>query len=153
MFDVKNRSKRRGLSITVLIIGAVIAAFIVFRTSSSGYEDGTYRGTFADTDAIQIAVEITLSDGIVTDARFRHLRRDDKFYLGTEEEPYASVVSQYQEALAYLVGRKLDESLERLYSPEEIVRTGVDGYSAATIRSAKIISAVRDALNRGVYRY
>ena len=118
-----------------------------------GYEDGTYRGIFADEDSIQVNVEFTLEDGVVTEASFRHLRRDDDYHLETEEEPYASVIQQYQEALDHLVGNDLQTHLPDLYEPENVVTTEVDGYTAATIRSNKIISAFRDGLNRGVYSY
>ncbi len=116
-------------------------------------EDGTYRGVFADGEDIQVNVQFTLMDGVVTDARFRHLRRDDDYHLETGEEPYKSVIKQYQEALDHLVGRDISLSLAALYRPEDIVSTEVDGYTSATIRSSKIISAVRDGLNRGVYSY
>ena len=116
-------------------------------------EDGTYRGIFADGEDIQVNVQFTLKDGVVTDAGFRHLRRDDDYHLETEEEPYKSVVKQYQEALNHLVGKDISKSLATLYHPEEIVSTEVDGYTSATIRSSKVISAVRDGLNRGVYSY
>lgn len=35
----------------------------------------------------------------------------------------------------------------------ELVTLEVDGYSGATIRANKIISAIRDALNRGPYQW
>lgn len=117
------------------------------------HEDGTYRGAFIDGDAIQVNIEIVLANDVVTDATFRHLRRDDDYHLETDREPYQSVIRQYQESLDHLVGKHLDTHLTDLYRPEQIVSTEVDGYSAATIRSNKIISAIRDALNRGVYSY
>lgn len=146
------------------VIFFIVFAVIIFREPPEqrvvfsyeqdvAYEDGTYRGIFADTDNIQISVEFTLKNGIVTNARFRHLRRDDNYHMNTETEPYRSVVQQYKESLEYLVGKDLQESLPDLYRPERIVTTEVTGYTSATIRSPKIISAIRDALNRGVYRY
>jgi len=116
-------------------------------------EDGTYRGVFIDGDSIQVNLQFTLTDGVVTDAGFRHLRRDDDYHLETVEEPYKSVIRQYKEALDHLEGKDIGESLANLYHPQEVVSTEVDGYTAATIRSSKIISAVRDGLNRGVYSY
>jgi hypothetical protein len=77
----------------------------------------------------------------------------DKYFLETGQEPYRSVISQYKESLEYLVGKPLAQSLSDLYHPERVVRTEVDAYTSATIRSSKIISAIRDALNRGVYRH
>ena len=117
------------------------------------YEDGTYRGIFADKNEIQVNVEFTLKDGIVTKASFRYLKGPDKYFLETGQEPYRSVISQYKESLEHLVGKPLAQSLSDLYHPERVVRTEVDAYTSATIRSSKIISAIRDALNRGVYRH
>ena len=116
-------------------------------------EDGVYRGVFIDGDSIQINVEIILKDGVVAEASFRHLHRDNDYHLAAEEEPYRSVVQQYQEALDHLIGKNLAAHLGDLYAPETIVSTIVDGYTAATLRSNKIISAIRDAMNRGVYSY
>ena len=116
----------------------------------TAYENGVYRGVFIDKDAIQINVEFTLIDGIVTEAEFRHLKHED-YSLKTEVEPYKSVIAQYQEALDYLVGKKLSEHLTDLYLPHTIITREVDGYTAATLRTNKIISAIRDGLNRGVY--
>ncbi len=152
---------RREFLLLIAVIIASVSALIIFRPPAdvvlspviAVYEDGTYRGGFMDLGTIQINLQFTLADGVVTDAEFRHLRRDDDYYLGTEIEPYRSVVAQYQEALDYLVGKNLSDHLEDLYRPGDFVTTEVDGYSGATIRSNKIISAVRDALNRGVYSY
>lgn len=117
------------------------------------HEDGIYRGVFIDGDSIQINVEFVLQDGIVQEVSFRHLRRDDDYHLHATEEPYRSVIQQYQEALNHLVGKKMETHLRDLYTPQEIVNTQVDGYTAATLRSNKILSAIRDGLNRGVYSY
>lgn len=117
------------------------------------HEDGIYRGVFIDGDAIQINVEFTLQDGVVQHASFRHLRRDEDYHLHAIEEPYRSVIQQYQEALNHLIGKEIETHLQDLYTPQKIVGTQVDGYTAATLRSNKIISAVRDGLNRGVYSY
>lgn len=141
------------LLLLLAVSAAVSGCAHIRRQSMLPYEDGSYRGIFADGDAIQVNVEFTLSGGKVSEASFRHLRRDDDYFIGTEEEPYKSVVRQYEEALEHLVGKDLAGHLDDLYYPEEIVATQVHGYTAATIRSSKIISAVRDGLNRGVYRY
>ncbi len=132
------------------------ASAVLFQAGCCGervYEDGSYRGIFADGDSIQVNVEFTLSGGVVTEASFRHLRRDDDYFLGTVEEPYRSVIGQYLELPGYLVGKSLKDHLDDLYHPENIITLEVDGYTAATVRSSKIISAVRDGLNRGVYSY
>ncbi len=40
----------------------------------------------------------------------------------------------------------------RRYQPENVV-DDIDGYSGATLRGAKVLSAIRDGLNRGVYSW
>ncbi len=118
------------------------------------HEDGTYRGSFIDQGRIQVNVQFTLENGIVTQAEFRHLVGIVPAYdWTTDVEPYRSVIRQYDEALQYLVGKRLADHLADLYTPGPIVQTEVDGYSGATIRSGKIIAAFRDALQKGVYRY
>ena len=117
------------------------------------HPDGTYRGAFIDEGLIQVNLQFRLTDGVVTAASFRHVVGADPAYnLDTTEEPYRSVVAQYGEALQYLVGKPLREHLADLYDPGSVVSLEVDGYSGATIRSTKIISAVRDGLNRGPYQ-
>ncbi len=118
------------------------------------HEDGTYRGSFIDRGLIQVNVQFTLEDGVVTQAEFRHLVGIVPAYdWTTDQEPYRSVIRQYDEALQYLVGKRLADHLTDLYEPGPIVQTEVDGYSGATIRSGKILAAFRDALQKGVYRY
>ncbi len=123
------------------------------RSEMRPHEDGTYRGAFIDRDVIQVVVQFTLKDGIVTAASFRRLYLNDRYNQDNEQEPYRSVIQQHQEALDYLVGKNLSQHLAQLYSPGDIVTTEVDGYSGATIRSNKLISAIRDGLNRGVYSH
>ena len=118
------------------------------------HEDGTYRGSFVDRGLIQVNLQFVLVDGVIREASYRHLQGiEPPYYMDNQEEPYKSVIRQYEEALQYLVGKPLSKHLVDLYEPRELVQTHVDGYTGATIRSAKIISSIRDALSRGVYRY
>ncbi len=143
--------------LTAGLIFIVLFGFLSLRrplADAVRIEDGTYRGSFMDRGIVQLNVHFTISEGKVTGASFRHLKFDDNFYLGTREEPYRSVVGQYEEALEYLVGKDIKKHLADLYSPGDIVSTTeVDGFTAATIRSGKIRSAIQDGLNRGVYAY
>lgn len=151
---------RRGLELLVVIVLVGLVIFLLVRPAQREveipgvvYEDGTYRGVFIDKDAIQVNVQFTLRDNIVTTAGFRHLRSDENYHLDAEKQPYKQVIKQYKEALEHLVGKDIDAHLRDLYKPGDIVQTEVAGYTGATIRSSKIISAIRDGLNRGVYRY
>lgn len=137
----------------ILSLLLILLIFLIVCRPIQNYEDGVYRGTYIDAGPVQMAVEFRLRDGVVEVIEFRHLKRDDTYYLGSEEEPYRSVIKQYLELLDYLKGKNLPGTIGDLYYPENIVQLEVDGYTAATLRSPKIISAVRDALNRGVYSY
>ncbi len=118
------------------------------------HPDATYRGAFIDEGIIQVNLQFTLVDGVVTKASFRHLvGTKPEYNLESQQEPYRSVVAQYEEALQHLVGKPLRDHLADLYDPGRIITLEVDGYTGATIRSSKIISAVRDALNRGPYQF
>ena len=123
------------------------------------YEDGTYRGMFADRGDIQVAIEFKLEKNIVQSVNFRQLYNSKTDYRLEKEDPVIiGVRTQYEELIAYLVGKDIRENLNDLYSPGEIVKTEVkkneiDVLSGATIRAGKVISALRDGLNRGIYSY
>jgi hypothetical protein len=156
---MKTKSVKRMVSVTLLCAGLVcLSACMQGRPHAvaerSPHPDGTYRGGFMDEGFIQVNLQFSLEDGVVTAASFRHLvGAKPEYNLDTEEEPYRSVVAQYEQALQHLVGKPLAAHLGDLYRPGEIVALEVDGYSGATIRANKIISSVRDALNRGPYQW
>ena len=142
------------IAVGTLLVSACQTSQHVSTAEMNEYPDATYRGAFIDEGIIQVNLQFTLEGGIVTAASFRHLVGAVPGYnLETDEEPYRSVVLQYEEALQHLVGKSLRSGLPDLYDPGSVVTLEVDGYSGATIRSTKIISAVRDALNRGPYQY
>ncbi len=116
------------------------------------YEDGTYRGVFIDRDAVQVNVQFVLEDNIITDIGYRLLSHRDMDYLEPEDSATEALRDQHMQILEYLEGKDIRESLVDLYEPGDFVED-VDGFSGATIRANKVISAVRDGLNRGVYVY
>ncbi len=144
------------LAITValtLVLGVGFAAGAYYEYADE-YEDATYRGIFADGDSIQVNVQFTLEDNTYTNLSFRHLYRGGIDYLEEEEGFSYELAQQYKEALQYLEGREVSE-VDILFTPEEAVEeyAEIDGLTAATMRANKIISAIRDALNRGPYSY
>ena len=77
-----------------------------------------------------------------------------KDYRTEKEDPVIIGLREQHETLAkYLIGKDIRVSLGDLYEPGNIVTGTVDTYTGATIRAGKVISAIRDGLNRGVYRY
>ena len=116
-----------------------------------GYEDGTYRGVFIDSGEIQVNVQFTLEDNQVTAASFRHLAYSGMDYRGSDDTTVQGILGQHEQLLEHLEGKDIREALDDLYEPGDIVTDEIDGYSGATLRGNKIISAIRDALNRGVY--
>ena len=145
--------------ITLVFVSSVLLIACTTREAKTTSEerlhpDATYRGAFIDEGIIQVNLQFTLVDGIVTEASFRHLvGAKPEYNIENQQEPYRSVVAQYEEALQHIVGKPLRDHLPDLYDPGSIITLEVDGYSGATIRSTKIISAIRDALNRGPYQF
>lgn len=125
--------------------------------SNPTYKDGTYRGIFMDSGEQQVGIQFKLKNNIVTEASFRVLAYKGIDYKSeSADEKIKALNSQYIELLNYLIGKDISISLEDLYSPANIVSSqtvGVDTLSGATIRNGKVISAIRDGLNRGVYSY
>ena len=118
------------------------------------YEDGTYRGTFSDGGVMQVGVQFKLEKNIVKEAEIRHLEYRGIDYLKEEaDEIVMGLRKQYEELLGYLIDKDIRESISSMYEPGNIVKEEVDGFTGATIRAGKIISATRDGLNRGVYSY
>lgn len=120
------------------------------------YEDGTYRGIFADGGEFQVSIQFKLTNNIVSAVSFRQLGYKGVDYRTSTDPKIVALRKQHEDLAKYLEGKDIRESLKDLYKPGEIVSpvtVGVDVLSGATLRAGKIISAVRDALNRGVYSY
>lgn len=114
--------------------------------------DGHYRGVFIDRGIIQVNITFDLEDGRFTRLAFRHLAYRDDDYLAMEEgEALYPVLQQHRQILERLEGEPVT-AIFALYEPERLA-DDIDGYSGATLRGAKLISAIRDALNRGVYSW
>jgi len=114
------------------------------------YENGRYRGIYEDGGEQQVSIEFDLEEGIFTDISFRHLFYKDTDYRQIEEgNEFYPVVAQYEQILEYLNGKEVD-AIYDLYTPENIVED-IDGFTGASIRGSKVLSAIRDGLNRGLY--
>lgn len=112
------------------------------------YENGTYRGAYLD--AAEVEVEFVLKDNVFESIKFRALGHKGINYLKSEVELEQKLAKQYQAVIDYLVGKPLS-AIKDTYTPGDFVED-IDGFSGATIRSAKIISALNDALARGAYK-
>lgn len=123
--------------------------------------DGDYRGHFDDREH-NVSVQMTIENEEIVSAslRWAYYRGDD--YRAADEDPLAGIYQQHVESLEYLIGaRGAREIYERTIDMEgtpsgpaldAIETQEVDMFTAATIRSGKLGSAVRDAFNRGRYR-
>lgn len=129
--------------------------------NKEGYVDARYRGIYDDRGENQVTVQFYLEDDYFEDLSFRQLEYDDIDYENPEdipedyvfdEETILGMGEQYQAAIDYLEGAHVS-TLSELHEPGELGLDPdeVDGMTAATIRSSKIVSAIRDALNRGAY--
>ncbi|MGI1658920.1 MAG: FMN-binding protein [Desulfitobacterium sp.] len=110
------------------------------------YEDGRYRGVFED----QVLIQFDLVGNVIKDINFRLLSHNGNNYLKMKEgDPLYPVYQQNLQALEYLEGKPLS-AIYDLYKPGDFVKD-IDTHSGATIRGSKILMAIKDALNRGVY--
>ncbi|UMZ72665.1 hypothetical protein [Natranaerofaba carboxydovora] len=127
----------------------------------------------------EVVVDTSVRDmtyrGIVWDPEGSHMPdgsevpEDNQWMQYAGQEGMDLIAEQHYQALYYLEGAEgLEEIRERtqemegnpgydtdLYEfiePKEVEGEQIDTFSAATIRSDKVGSAIRDAINRGVYR-
>ena len=119
--------------------------------AAEAYADGVYRGTYMEDGGEQVALEFTVKDGRFAAMSYRTLQYRGEDYLAPDAPPERQrIAGQFQALADYLVGREI-AAVNDLYRPGEIV-PDVDGFSGATIRAPKVISAVWDGLGRHVYR-
>ncbi len=119
--------------------------------TAESYPDGVYRGSYMEDGREEVALEFTLKDGRFAQIAYRALGYKGEDYLA-EDAPAAarSIAGQFAALTDYLIGREVS-AVNDLYLPGEIV-PDVDGFSGATIRAPKVISAIWDALSRHAYR-
>lgn len=137
----------------VLVLCAVMVLALLIPTlgfAQRTYDNGTYRGTFQDGGVQQISIQFDLEDGLFKNLSFRHLYYKDVDYRKIDEDhPQYPVVEQHKQILEYLEGKPVS-SMYDLFDVNGVV-DDIDTYTAATIRGSKVISAIQDALNRGLY--
>lgn len=123
--------------------------------SNTAYDNGIYRGVFLDSGESQVGVEIELKDNKVVAAKYRQLYYKAKDYKNEKEDAKVmGLTKQYNELLGSLIGKDIGAGINSLYKPGDLVKEStIDGLSGATLKSGKVISALRDALNRGIYSY
>ncbi len=142
------------LSVLVCLTVLVLAGCQVAPEEGAvvSFEDGTYRGIYLDRDEVQVNIQFTLVDNIIEDMNYRFLQYGGTDYLNTDNEDEETLYQQYLQVLEYLEDKDIRDSLVDAYTPGDFV-DDMDGLSGATVRANKVISAIRDGLNRGVYSY
>ncbi|TVR31906.1 MAG: FMN-binding protein [Spirochaetaceae bacterium] len=152
------------LVVVVLLIGLAVPVIVVGQSAqwpAWDMRDGDYRGHFDDREHnVSVQIRLENQEIVAVSLRWAYYRGVD--YRAADDDPVAGIYQQHVEALEYLIGaRGVQEIVERTTYMEgspsgpalnAISTQDVDGFTAATIRSGKIGSAVRDALNRGRYR-
>ncbi|MBR3795383.1 MAG: hypothetical protein IKK34_05075 [Clostridia bacterium] len=115
------------------------------------YGDGTYRGSYMEDGGEQVAVELTLRENSFVHISYRTLQYRGEDYLAEDaSDAMKGIAAQFNALLDYLTGKPVS-AVNDLYRPGEIA-PDVDGFSGATIRAPKVISAIWDALGRRAYR-
>lgn len=125
----------------IILFSFLVSTLVSF---ASEYRNGVYRGTFVSGQETQVEVQFNLKDDTVTKTKFRTLFYKGKDYL--KDKNLEAEKERYQAALTSTEGKNIKDSLESLYSPEDIPRAG------ASIRATKIRAAMQNAINSGVYK-
>ena len=114
------------------------------------YQDGTYRGLYGDSGDQQVSIQFSLEDGNIQNMSFRHLYYSGVDYRELEEDDSLyGIFEQHLQIAEYFEGKDLN-SIAELHNPGDFV-DDVDVATGATLRGNKVYSAIRDALNRGIY--
>lgn len=117
----------------------------------SDYENGTYRGSYVDSDVNQLSIEFVIKDNKFESIKYRALTYKGENYLDEAATGVLkSVREQYQQAADSLIGKGID-TISTLYKPGDVV-SDVDTVTGATLRTGKLISALWDGLNRHPYK-
>ncbi len=133
--------------LTLVLLAALLVSSLAMAAPATQYPDGTYRGGYID--PTQVEIEIVLKDGKFETIKFRALGYKGQSYLKTEDKTMMGIAEQYQALADHLIGKDVS-ALYDLYFPANIAKD-TDAFTAATLRSSKMISAINDALNRGLY--
>lgn len=113
-----------------------------FNFESNTLKDGVYRGAYIFPN--EVTVQFTINGNIISNLEYLKLGLDDKDYL--KEETFKEIKEKYEAVIKHLEGKDIRVTLSELYLPEMLPET-VDG----SVEVGKIISAIHDAFNRGVY--
>ena len=105
------------------------------------YPDGTYRGAFVNPSELDITFEV--KNNKFVKFKFNALGYKGNDYSAAAEN---NVSSQYKELADYLVGKEVWD-LKPLYTPDNIIKE----LDKNLVVSGKLISAINDGLNRGVF--
>lgn len=114
------------------------------------YDNGVYRGTFNDGGYQQVSIQFRLVNNVISNLSYRHLfyKNVDYRTIQADHAQYP-VKQQHDQILAYLNNKPL-ETIFDLHNPGSFINNA-DGFSGATVRANKVLSAMRDGLNREVY--
>lgn len=111
--------------------------------------DGVYRGQYMENGGEEVTLEFVVRDGCFVETHYTALSYGGVDYLADGADTKA-VREQFEALIAYLIDKPIS-AVNSLYQPGDIV-ADVDGFSGATLRSPKVISAIWDGLSRHVYR-
>ena len=113
-----------------------------FNFETANLKDGVYRGAYIFPS--EVAVQFTINGNKISNLEYLSLKLEDKDYL--KDETFKDIKAKYEAVLQHLEGKDVRNSLSDLYSRDKLPET-VDN----SVEVGKIISAIHDAFNRGVF--
>ena len=139
---------KKWFAVSLLVCMLLFAGWALGEES---YPDGIYRGFYYDGGIEQISIQFELKDGKFESIVYRGVKyKDGDYMIEDASDAQKATLKQYRQMADYLIGKGVD-AIDALYSPYSIVED-VDAVTTATIQSSKLISALRDGLNRRPFK-
>lgn len=112
-----------------------------YNFDTKNLNNGVYRGAYIYPS--ELTVQFTLNKNKIEHLQYLKLGLEDKDYL--KDDTFKEIRGKYEILLKYLEGKDITKTLNDLYTSDKI--EGID----STIEVGKLISAIHDAFNRGVF--
>ena len=126
----------------------LLGLFILGSLSAFGgqYMDGQYRGLYISKQDVEVEVQFSLKDDVITKSTYRRLFFKVNDYLKNDNQEYVQKGQGYLKLLDRITGKKIQEVMPTMYNEKEIEAGG------ATVREMKVRSALQYGLNLGPFK-
>ena len=123
----------------------VLTGFEAAAPLDGAYPDGTYRGFYYEQEQEQLAIQFSLTDGIITALSFRRLNWNGHNCLNDDASAQNPAITAFLGAAGELVGKPVSQAAA-------LCDFSVDTASGATVSARPLAQAIGDALAHHPFR-